>query len=200
MLHNLSLPFLVSRETLDRLEIYLDLLSRWNQRINLVGKSTVPDGLQRHIIDSAQLFSLLPAPLTCFVDMGSGAGLPGAVLALMGVENVHLVESDKRKAAFLQEVGRETGISFQVHHCRIEAAPPLAADVVTARALAPLPLLLEYASRFLHTNSFCLFPKGANYIKELDEVTGWDYTLERHPSVTHPESVILQFSHLRRTP
>lgn len=200
MQHNLSFPFPVSRGTLDAFSIYLDLLHRWNSRINLIGKSTEPDSLTRHIMDCAQIYTLLPPKIGRLVDMGSGAGLPGIVLALLGVCDVHLIESDKRKSAFLQEVSRETGVAFHVHACRIENASVFSADVVTARALAPLPQLLGYASHFLHTNSFCLFPKGANYIKELDEVTGWTYDLQRIPSITHAESVILQFSHLRRTP
>jgi 16S rRNA (guanine527-N7)-methyltransferase len=128
----------VSRETLARLEAYAALLLAWNRRVNLVGRGTEEDLWRRHMLDSAQLHPLIPAGARTLVDLGSGAGFPGLVLAILGGPHVHLVESDQRKAVFLREAARVTGAAAMVHAIRIEAAPPLAADIVTARALAPL--------------------------------------------------------------
>ena len=194
----MELPFHVSRETSTKLEKYLALLLEWNPRINLVGPSTTDAALTRHIIDSAQLLDFLPQSPITLADLGSGAGLPGMVLAILSSHHVHLIESDKRKAAFLREASRVTETPVTIHNKRIEEVVELCADVVTARALAPLHLLLELAKPFLHTNSFCLFPKGENYIKELEDIRGWTYERVLHPSQVHPGSVILQISHLQR--
>lgn len=196
----MDLPIPVSRETLDRLTTYLHLLSKWNERINLVASAPHNVKIQRHFADSAQLFPLISDTSKRLVDMGSGAGFPGLVLAILGCRDVHLVESDKRKCTFLQEVARETGTSVTIHPHRLDAVHAVSADIVTARALAPLPLLVEYASRFLHTNSFCLFPKGANYVNELHEVRDWSFQHIVHPSLVQPDAVILELSQVKRTP
>lgn len=194
-----DLPIPVSRETLARLEQYQNTLLQWNERINLIGRSTEKGSVIRHFADSAQLLPCLPSSPSVLLDLGSGAGFPGMVLAMLQPSlEVHLIESDRRKAIFLQEIARLCGVSVQIHCARIEAVPPFRADVVTARALAPLTQLVEWSAPFLHSNSFCLFPKGENYIKELDEVRGWSYDLKIHPSRTQPGSVILQISHLER--
>src|SRR3954447_3134702 len=164
----------VSRETLDRLAAYLDLLRRWQRTINLVGAGTLHNPWRRHILDSAQLVHLLPEGARRLVDLGSGAGLPGLVLAILGIPEVHLIESDRRKAAFLREAARATATPVTAHARRIEAAPPLAADVVTARALAPLPNLLPLAARFATPATRCLFLKGRQAETELTEAArGW---------------------------
>ena len=195
----MELPFPVSRETLARLQRYRETLLQWNEKINLVGTSTAQNALTRHFEDSAQLFHLLPENQSVVVDLGSGAGFPGMVLAILSDHHqVHLIESDKRKMSFLQEVARLTGTRVTLHMKRIEAVHELRADVVTARALAPLPQLVELSSKFLHTNSFCLFPKGENYVKELDEVKGWSYALDVFQSLTQSGSVVLKISHLKR--
>ena len=122
----------VSRETLARLELYAELLGRWNRAINLVGKRTLDDLWRRHFLDSAQLLPLLP-PLDgrprVLADLGSGAGFPGRVLAILGAVLVHLVESDLKKATFLREVARATGAPASVHAARIESLDGLTADV-----------------------------------------------------------------------
>jgi 16S rRNA (guanine527-N7)-methyltransferase len=194
----MQLPFRVSRETSTRLEEYLALLLEWNSHINLVGHSTTQSALSRHITDSAQLLRFLPEKSVTIADLGSGAGLPGMIIAILSSHQVHLIESDKRKVAFLREASRLTGASVTIHNKRIEDIPNLKADVVTARALAPLHLLLELAEPFLHSNSFCLFPKGENYITELEDIKGWTYERVLHPSQAHPGSVVLQISHLQR--
>jgi 16S rRNA (guanine527-N7)-methyltransferase len=158
----------VSRETLDRLQRYADALVRWQARINLVAPATLPDLWRRHMLDSAQLLPLMPAGARRLIDLGSGAGFPGLVLAILGVPEVHLIEADSRKCAFLREAARLTGAgSITVHNRRIEAMPAEAYDVVTARALAPLPELLKLARRFAGPGTVYLFPKGRGLAEEL---------------------------------
>lgn len=189
----------VSRETLERLEIYADLLRKWQPRINLVGPSTVPDLWRRHMLDSAQLRPLIPKSAERLVDMGSGAGFPGLVLAIMGVPEVHLIESDARKGAFLREVSRETETPVTLHSMRIESVPPLDADVVTARALAPLVKLLTMARSLLAPEGVCLFPKGQDVAKELTLATkDTMMDIESVPSATDASATILRIKGLCR--
>lgn len=187
--------FDVPRETLERLAAYAALLTKWNATINLVSKSTLDDVWGRHLADSAQLFPLLPQGARTLVDLGSGAGFPGLVLAILGVPEVHLIESDVRKAAFLREVARVTGAPATVHAVRIETAPALQADVVTARALAELGDLLPWAMRFLKPGGVCLFPKGRSAADELTRIgDSWTMRVERFPSRTDAEAAILRLS------
>ncbi len=189
-----------SPETAARLASYRDLLLRWNTRINLISAETVGEIDQRHIADCAQLQPLLP-PEGPIGDFGSGAGLPGLVLAIMQPEReIHMVESDKRKAAFLVEASAQLKLPMvRVHACRAENArlPPLSA--ITARALAPLVALLPYAAKFLAPGGVAIFPKGRTAEKELTEAAqGWHFTLERFPSATNPEATILRLSNIHR--
>lgn len=183
----------VSRETLDRLKSYAALLGKWAPRINLVGRSTLPDLWRRHMLDSAQLFPLIPRTARNLVDLGSGAGFPGLVLAIMGAPDVHLIESNAKKCAFLREVARETGADVTIHTTRIEAGLSLKADVVTARALAPLPILMEYAKPYLTPSSVCFFLKGSGVEEELTGLCKiWNIREHRYPSVTDSEGVVLR--------
>ena len=190
----------VSRETLDRLGAYLDLLVRWQRTINLVAASTLADPWRRHILDSAQLMAFWPEGARRLVDLGSGAGLPGLVLAIMGAPEVHLIERNRHKAAFLREAARAAGCaSVTVHACGIGAAPVLKADVVTARALAPLPDLLALAERFVTPATVCLFPKGRQVEAELtDARRGWMMELNQRPSLSDAGGRILIISGFRR--
>src|SRR5258706_2793802 len=157
----------VSRETLARLEDYADLLTRWSARINLVGRDTLADLWRRHILDSAQLHRFIPSSARSLIDLGTGAGLPGLVLAILGVPSVELVEADSRKAAFLREAARVTGAEVTIRPCRIQAVPRHPVHVVTARACAPLDRLLDLATPFLAPDTLCLFPKGERFNEEL---------------------------------
>ncbi len=183
----------VSRETLDRLCIYVDLLKSWNRRINLIGRNTVGDVWRRHILDSAQLYPLIPTESRSLVDLGTGAGLPGLVLSIFGVPNCHLIDSDGRKAAFLREAIRVTKADATVHLARLDRAKVPLADVVTARALAPLSELVEISQRFLKLGGVCLFLKGRNVEEELTELAKrWKIPVERRPSLSDPLGSILR--------
>jgi len=189
----------VSRETLDRLAAYEATLRKWQPKINLVGPSTLPDAWRRHFLDSAQLFPLIPESARVLVDLGSGAGFPGLVLAIMGVPEVHMIESDSRKCAFLREAARAADTRVTVHNKRIEAAPAIAADVVTARALAPLTDLLNWAHPFIGNWGIGVFPKGQNVEEELTDTTKyWKMQAERFDSRTDPTGTILRVSGIDR--
>lgn len=189
----------VSRETLARLHRYAETLEKWNRRINLVGRGTVDDLWRRHMLDSAQLLPLIPEGAGSLVDLGSGAGFPGLVLAICGVENVHLIEADRKKCAFLREVVRETGAAVSIHNRRIEEIESFQADVVTSRALAPLPKLLDMAGRFSKKHSILLFLKGRSADRELtDAAKEWNMRVDRIPSQTDAEGTILRLEAISR--
>lgn len=189
----------VSAATLSRLETLVALLVKWQARINLVGRGTLADVWRRHVLDSAQLAPLLPPTAKTVVDLGSGAGFPGLVLAIMGVSGIHLVESDGRKCAFLQEVARATETAVTIHRLRVEATPDLVADAITARALAPLPKLLDLAEKFLAPHTICVFPKGRQAEEELTESRkSWMMTVSRIDSVTDSDATILKLEGISR--
>lgn len=187
----------VSRETLDRLEALEALLKKWNPAINLVAKSTLGSAWDRHILDSAQLYTLAPPKVAHWADLGSGGGFPGLVIAALSHEldpdrRVTLVESDRRKATFLREAARQLGLSAEIRDQRIESVPPLGADVLSARALAALPALCSFAARHMAKDGLALFPKGANHRAELDEAgRDWHFDVTVHPSDTDPAAVVL---------
>ena len=189
----------VSRDTLDRLQAYLDLLARWQRTINLVGPATLRDPWRRHVLDSGQLWRFWPPGARVLADFGSGAGLPGLILAVLGAPVTHLIESDQRKAAFLREAARACGVAVTVHAARIEQVPPLAADVVTARALARLPELLALAERHVQTGTICLFLKGRTAESELTLAREtWTMQLTREASLSDPEGQVLKICEMRR--
>jgi 16S rRNA (guanine527-N7)-methyltransferase len=182
----------VSRETLGRFESYAALIVKWQKAINLVGPKTLADIWRRHFLDSAQLWSLIPGGARTLVDLGSGAGLPGLVLALLGFPEVHLVESDQRKAVFLRESARELDLKVTVHAARADSVTGVDADVVTARA--PLADLLDLAAPFLRARGGCgLFLKGAESSRELtDSQKKRNMRFERFPSLTEPRGSVLR--------
>jgi 16S rRNA (guanine527-N7)-methyltransferase len=183
----------VSRETLARLKAYADLLADWNVRHNLIAKSTLPDLWHRHFWDSAQLAPHIPAQARTLADLGSGAGFPGLVLALLRPDlAVTLHEATTKKCAFLQAVADRVGVKVAICNSRLEDLPPKAFDVVTARALAPLSQLLQYACPFTGPNSVCLFLKGQNVGAELTEAHKyWNMQASQVPSQTEPSAAIV---------
>ncbi len=189
----------VSRETLERLERYAALLRRWQPAVNLVAASTLPDLWRRHMLDSAQLLGLVPQRPCRLADLGSGAGFPGLVLAIMGVGEVELIESDARKCAFLREAIRVTGATARVREGRIEHVLDGSFDVVTARALAPLSELLGYAQALLAPGGVALFLKGRRLEEELTEARkAWKMILERFASISAPGGPILRIREIIR--
>jgi 16S rRNA (guanine527-N7)-methyltransferase len=196
----------VPRGTLERFRVYHALLAKWQRTINLVGPRTIEDAWRRHFLDSAQIWPLVAGRHT-LVDLGSGAGFPGLVLALIAAGHgaslaVHLIESDQRKAAFLIEVARATEVAVTVHAERAEAigtAGLVAADVVTARAVAPVEALLALARPLLAADGICVFLKGAAVEDELTRAgETWTMSIERFPSRSDPSGTILRIAGLER--
>lgn len=193
----------VSRETIQRLDIYEALLRKWNRSINLVSRATLADGWSRHFMDSAQLLLQRPSGEK-WVDIGSGAGFPGLVCAILAAEvmpecSFTLLESDQRKCEFLRMVSRETSVPVKVIPQRIEIADPQNADVVSARALAPLSALLNYVERHGADGSVALLLKGKSYQIEIDEALDqWSFRSQVRPSVTNSEAVVLEISEVER--
>lgn len=197
--------FGVSRETSEALVCYADLLKKWTKTINLVSKKSIEDLWRRHVADSVQVYSSI-APVTSgrWLDLGSGGGLPGAVVAILSKEfspevSVTCVESDRRKATFLRTVSRETQCKFDVIDARIEGLAPFGADIVSARALAPLTDLLEFTHLHLKQEGWALFPKGSSYKSEIAEAQeNWSFDCQEVPSATDPNSVLLKLRDIAR--
>jgi len=195
--------FGVSRETMQRLEAHLQLLEQWNPRINLVSRASMANAWDRHFADSAQLWRLRPPAARLWLDLGSGAGFPGLVIAALAAETpdlqVRLVESDQRKAAFLATVIRATGVPATVVPERIEALEPQGADVASARALAPLDTLLAMLEKHRRQGGTGLFLKGASVHKEIAEAAvHWHFDHAIHPSLTDPRAAIVEIGATRR--
>ena len=195
--------FDVSRETMQRLDVLVALLQKWTPKINLVSRDSLAEVWHRHIADSAQLWEIAGKRSGNWLDLGSGAGFPGLVLAAMGADTkgfqITLVESDARKAAFLSTVIREAALPATVKAERIEHLPPQDAAVLTARALAPLKALLEMTERHRSCDGIALFPKGRTVHKEIEDVSpAWRFTRTLHPSVTDPEARIVEIGALTR--
>jgi len=194
----------VSRETLGRLEKYEALLRKWNPTINLVSRSTLDQVWQRHFVDSAQIFDLADSNANHWADLGAGGGFPGLIVAILAADrkralDVTLVESDQRKAAFLMTAAREIGVTTRTVVDRIEMIPPLHADILSARALAPLDKLLEFAERHLRPGGQALFPKGASYSDEVCQaLEKWRFSHEEISSVTDDSAVILSIRDIER--
>jgi 16S rRNA (guanine527-N7)-methyltransferase len=200
--------FAVSRETVERLQIFERLLRQWQKGTNLVSPATLDQIWHRHFADSAQLIFLAPSWRSWF-DLGSGAGFPGLVIAICAANRedrrVHFVDSNARKCAFAHEVVRETGCSVEIHQAHIESlsvAGRLAhADLVSARALAPLNELLALAAPFFSSDTTGLFLKGRSWEQDsVEAAANWDYDAVMHPSLTDTQARIIQVNALRRKP
>lgn len=193
----------VSRETDSSLRRYHDLLVEWQGMMNLVSRNSLPHAWERHFEDSLQLLPLLPAGPAVLADLGSGAGFPGMVIAIARPDiKVHMVESTGKKCRFLETVSRETDIPVFVHNERIESvAGTFKADIVTARALANLPALLDYAAPWVKANPAVslIFMKGAQADAEVSEARKhWAFDLKEIPSRTEENAKILVLTNVRR--
>ena len=193
----------VSRETFERLEHFCGLVQKWTRKINLVSKGDIEEVWQRHIVDSVQIHSLAPEVGT-WLDIGSGGGFPGVVVVIMDAENNHqrpltLMDSDQRKCTFLRTAIRELGLTANVIAARIEEAAPQEADILSARALAPVSQLCGFAERHLKPSGVALLPKGRTWRTEVEEAEkAWSYRLNPIKSNTDPEAVILQIKEIKR--
>ena len=189
-----------SREAQEKLTIYETMLIEWNQKFNLIAPSTVEHIWSRHFLDSAQLMPILPQDQNQKVlfDLGSGAGFPGLVLSVMGVSNVNLVESTGKKADFLRAVAEKLELDVTVHQCRIEDLKGSKADIITARALAPLGDLLSLAQNLVKKDSLLLFLKGQKVDVELTESRKyWMFDCIKTKSLSDPSGSILAIRNLK---
>jgi 16S rRNA (guanine527-N7)-methyltransferase len=188
----------VSRETLACIKAYVSLLEEWSARHNLVSQSSLKDVWRRHVWDSAQLVQLIPAEAKTLADLGSGAGFPGLVLAILRPDlSVALFEATRKKADFLAAAAARVQAKVEVRNQRMEEAKPQPFDVVTARACAPLDKLLAYAQLFSGPKTICLFLKGQNVEVELTQARkSWRMKAQRHPSLTDPSGTILDIREL----
>lgn len=194
-------PFLksVSRETIEKLEIYISLLQQWNKKINLVSQQGMDQVWKRHVYDSFQLIRYLDSSVKSIADLGSGGGFPGLILALSTDIPVILIESDKRKTIFLREVLRQTKTQATVLCQRIENVNAISADVVTARALTSLTQLLKFSKNILNKNGYCLFLKGRSVNLEIEEAQkNWKINYKTFSSQTNADGVIVKINQFER--
>lgn len=193
----------VSRETMERLEAFVRLVEKWTVKINLISKASIPHIWDRHIRDSVQVFDIAP-PCQSWLDLGSGGGFPGIVVAIIAAERtpqakVTLVESDQRKCAFLRNAIRELSLNGAVISERIETLEPQGADVISARALSDLDALLGFADRHLSPTGTAIFPKGENWQKEHSAAQQlWSYRCEAITSITNSAAAVLKIEDIRR--
>ncbi|HBN22569.1 MAG TPA: 16S rRNA (guanine(527)-N(7))-methyltransferase RsmG [Holosporales bacterium] len=189
-------PLNVSRETIDKLKIYEALLLKWQPHLNLVSKTTLKDIWERHFLDSAQLFDETSNKNLFVCDLGSGAGFPGAVLAIMGCKNVTLIERDRKKCSFLRSVSRETKVTFSVFEGDVKDFLHKA-DIITSRALAPLKDLLLLAEPLVKPTTICLFLKGNSIDTELKEVPfDIKMNVSKKQSITSSEGALLTLKNI----
>ena len=194
----MSIPATVSRETHQLLEKYAALLIKWNAKINLVGSEE--NLWDRHLWDAYQLIQYIPRDAAHLIDLGSGAGLPGLVIAMALPIQATLVERDQRKAAFLKEAARALSLkNVTILNADIADVEAMPYDVVTARALASLDELCALSVAFVGTNSICLFPKGERFATELEAArVNWQFEAQAHASATEPKAGIISLSKLKK--
>ncbi len=198
--------FDVSRETMERLDLYAALLQKWSRAINLMGPTETDSLWERHIADSGQLVNHAPVSAASWLDLGTGAGLPGLVVATMLQQSERntrfvLLDADKRKAAFLREASRQMSVPVEVVAERAEDVKVQAFDVVSSRAYAPLPRLMRDAVPFVGETTTLLLHKGRSATTEIEAAKQqWSFDVNSHPSITDPEGAILQINNLSALP
>ena len=194
----------VSRETFSLLERLAALVEKWNKSINLISKSTVPNLWERHILDSVQIYHATQVNFKRWLDIGSGAGFPGLVLAILAKEKniageIILVESDKRKCSFLHTARRDLNLNLTIINNRLEDCDVQKADIISARALADLATLFELSFKHMSRKTTFIFPKGKSWQEELfvAEKT-WNFSWEAVNSITDSQAVVLKIGELSR--
>lgn len=187
----------VSRETLER---YLEILLKWNKSINLISSKDSKDVFQRHILDSAQLLPYITDTKSFIADLGSGAGLPGAVLSIMGCKNIHLIEQDERKCVFLREVKRQLKLDYEVINKDIKFIDNRY-DVCVSRGLGNLETLLSYSQQLLNKDGYCLFLKGKKVDEEIAQAEQkFMFNYKKHSSITDQNGIILEIRNIKFMP
>ena len=184
----------VSRETLSQLKTYHDLLIKWQKRLNLISPNTIDNIWERHILDCAQLYSFLPNRPCSILDVGSGSGLPGIIVSILTSQNVHLVESDQRKCAFLRTVTSRLNLNTTIHEKRMEKMQALIPDIIIARAFAPIPRLLKLTEKQHHPKLRFLLLKGKDVDSELINLDTWKTlrVTNKHASITSEDGCVLE--------
>ena len=194
---------ILSPEVEQDLRTFADLVLKWNQKINLISRSTAAEIWERHVLDSVQLWPLSSADSRVWVDIGSGGGFPGMVIAIIAKAlrpqmRVVLVESDKRKAAFLIQAARSVGVACDVRAERIEEVGDLGADVVSARALASLSELLGLGAKLGRPEAVMIFPKGERAQDEIEHaMQEWHFQIAQVQSITNPAASLVRITNLR---
>ncbi len=192
-------PFIVSHETSAALNLYKEMLIKWNQQINLISPNTIDDIHNRHINDSLQLLEYITDTTVTITDIGSGAGLPGIILAIAGCTNIHLIESDTRKTIFLHECVRRLDLTnaVTIHNKRTETMTSLQSDIVISRACASLAKLLDYAIPHLLPGGYCLFLKGEKITHEIALAEHHNFTYSLFPSVTDKTGCVIKVTNIK---
>lgn len=189
--------FALNLEQKNALEAYVSTLLQKNEQYNFIGKSTINQIWTRHILDCAQLIKFIQNPQKKFADLGSGAGLPGMVLSILGLKEIHLIEKSFRKADFLRQTKSISKNRIFVHQSKLEDLTQIDFDCITSRALAPLDKLLDYCQKFLKPNGYCLFLKGKNLTNEIDIAQNkFDFSHEIFPSLTSQEGSIIRIKNI----
>lgn len=187
--------FMLNSEQKKCLEDYVSKLLQENENFNFIGKSTIDQTWHRHILDCAQLIQFIKNPQKKFADLGSGAGLPGMVLSILGLKEIHLIEKSFRKADFLRRIKNISPNRVFVHQAKLEELENINFDCIMSRALAPLDKLLEYCKKFLKDDGYCLFLKGKNLPLEISQAKQkFSFEFELFPSLTSKESNIIRIN------
>jgi len=184
----------VSRETLSQLKTYHDLLIKWQKRLNLISPKTIDNIWERHILDCAQLYSFLPNRPCRILDVGTGSGLPGIIVSILTSQNVHLVESDQRKCAFLRTVTSRINLNTFIHETRMEKMQTLIPDIIISRAFAPTPRLLKLTEKQHHPKLRFLLLKGRDVDSELINIDTWKTlrVTNKYASITSEDGCVLE--------
>ena len=187
--------FMLNSEQKKCLEDYVSKLLQENENFNFIGKSTIDQTWHRHILDCAQLIQFIKNPQKKFADLGSGAGLPGMVLSILGLKEIHLIEKSFRKADFLRRIKNISPNRVFIHQAKLEELENINFDCIMSRALAPLDKLLEYCKKFLKDDGYCLFLKGKNLPLEISQAKQkFSFEFELFPSLTSKESNIIRIN------